>query len=62
MSDGIVAEKVFYRNLEDGPPYTPVPAEIVQYFIEHYDGQMIPLNAKMANEIADILRSQGVDV
>lgn len=55
-------EKVIYRNHVDGPPYTPVPKEIVQYFLDHYDGQMIPLNAKMANEIAEILRAQGVDM
>lgn len=62
MSDGIAAEKMIYRNHVDGPTYTPVPKEIVQYFLDHYDGKMIPLNAKMANEIAEILRAQGVDV
>lgn len=55
-------KKVIYKNHVDGPPYTPIPEEIVQYFLDHYDGQMIPLNAKMANEIAEILRAQGVDV
>ena len=62
MSDGIGAEKVIYKNHVDGPPYTPVPKKIIEYFLDHYDGKMIPLNEKMTNEIAEILRAQGVDV
>lgn len=55
-------EKIIYRNLEDGPPCTPIPKEILDYFNEHYAGQKIPLNADRANEIAGILREQRVDV
>lgn len=55
-------EKAIYRNESDGPPYTYLPVEIINYFTEHYAGQRIPLNADKANEIAEILRKQGVDV
>lgn len=40
----------------------PIPREIVDYFNHEYAGQRVPLNADLCNEIAEILRKQGVDV
>lgn len=37
-------EKIVYRNLGDGEA-TPVPREIIDYFIEKYAGQRVTLNA-----------------
>lgn len=55
-------EKIIYKNLEDGPPCTPISQEIYEYFIEHYADKGVSLNANVANDIAEILRKQGVDV
>lgn len=54
-------KKLVYRNLGDGEA-TPLPQEIINYFNKKYAGQMVPLNAEKANEIAEILGEQGVDV
>lgn len=57
-----MGEKIVYRNLGDGGEPTPIPREIVEYFNREYAGQRVPLNADCCNEIAEILRKQGVDV
>lgn len=51
-------DKIIYKNNE-----TPIPKEILEYYKDNgYRDKMIPLNAEMANEIADILRARGIDV
>lgn len=55
-------EKIVYRNMGDGGDPTPIPHEILEYFNREYAGQRVPLNADRCNEIAEILRKQGVDV
>lgn len=57
-----MGEKIFYRNMGDGDELIPIPREIVDYFNREYAGQRVPLNADRCNEIAGILRKQGVDV
>lgn len=57
-----MGEKSVYKNLGDGGELTPIPREIVDYFNREYAGQRVPLNADRCNEIAEVLRKQGVDV
>lgn len=57
-----MGEKIVYRNMGDGDELIPIPREIVDYFNREYAGQRVPLNADRCNEIAGILRKQGVDV
>lgn len=57
-----MGEKAVYRNMGDGGELTPIPREIVEYFNREYAEQRILLNADRCNEIAEILRKQGVDV
>lgn len=56
-----MGEKAVYSNMGDDE-LTPIPREIEEYFIREYAGQRVPLNADRCNEIAEILRKQGVDV
>lgn len=57
-----MGEKIIYRNKGDAGELIPIPREIVEYFNREYAGQRVPLNADRCNEIAEILRKQGVDV
>lgn len=57
-----MGEKIIYRNKGDAGELIPIPREIVEYFNREYAGQRVPLNADRCNEIAKILRKQGVDV
>lgn len=51
-------KKIIYTN-----GMGPIPKEILKYYCEHdYRERMIPLNGDTANEIAEILRAQGIDV
>lgn len=55
-------KQIIYRNKCDAGELIPIPHEIVEYFNREYAGQRVPLNADRCNEIAGILRKQGVDV
>lgn len=57
-----MGEKIIYRDKGAAGELTPIPREIVEYFNRKYAGQRVPLNADRCNEIAEILRKQGVDV
>lgn len=57
-----MGDKIVYRNIGDGGELTPIPREIVEYFNREYTGQRVPLNADRCNEIAEILRKQGIGV
>lgn len=57
-----MGEKIIYRKNGAAGELTPIPREIVEYFNREYAGQRVPLNAERCNEIAEILRKQGVDV
>lgn len=57
-----MGEKIIYKNMGDIGELTPIPREIVEYFNREYAGQKVPLNADRCNEIAEVLRKQGIDV